>query len=70
MIKVWTNTKFSGHWPVGVAAVVIAVNEEEAAVILNSRLKEGGLKGDAEASDMRRLLMANGNCAILCDGNY
>lgn len=69
-MKVWTNNEFTGFYPVGSAAVVIADDAESAADMLNLRLRGVGLDGDAEASGMCEIALINGNCAILSDGNY
>lgn len=69
-MKVYTNNKFSGHWPVGTAAVVVAESESQAAAILNAKLEELGLPGDAEQQDMSYLGTRTESVRILCDGNY
>jgi len=38
-MRVYTITNFTGHYPVGVSAVVFAKNEGEAAIVLMSELK-------------------------------
>lgn len=69
--KIYTCKTFTGHWPVGTAAVVIAKNQIEAADKLNAALKEVGLKGDAEPSEMVLFpLGPNDDVRILNDGNY
>lgn len=67
---VFTSTKFEGFYPVGVAAVVIADDHDEAARILNKKLGESGLaKNSAMPCDME-LLTDEKQAVILCDGNY
>jgi len=68
-MRVWTNTKFDGLWPVGTAAVVVSPTQEEAAVFLNEELKRLGL-GCVIEEDMEEVSLNNGNVRILCDGNY
>ena len=68
-MKTYTNTSFTGHWPVGTAAVVRAINAEEAAEILNAELRRTGLPGDASAGEMIPLLRKQ-NVIVLNDGNY
>ena len=69
LMKTYTNKSFTGHWPVGTAAVVRAINAEEAATILNEELVRLGLPGDATAGDMMPLLRKE-RVRILCDGDY
>ena len=71
-MKVFTCTKFTGHWPVGSAAVVIAETAAEAAEDLNHKLRtQYSLIGDAKAEDMLPF-PANEmeSIRVLCDGNY
>jgi len=70
-MKVFTYTSFTGHYPVGVAAVVIAEDAEEAADNLNFKLKAAGLKGDARPVDMEPFPTdCRESIRILNDGNY
>lgn len=68
---IWTNTKFTGHYPVGTAAAVSAQSSEEAASFLNAALRKQGLKGDAKWEDMEPFFPGAGNeVRILCNGDY
>lgn len=69
-MKVYTNNKFSGHWPVGTAAVVVAESESQATAILNAKLEDLGLPGDAVEKDMYLLNTRTENVRVLRDGNY
>jgi len=69
-MKIYTNNKFTGHYPTGTAAVVCANSAQDAAEFLNIELREQGLIGDAEAKDMVRITDAAESVRILCDGNY
>lgn len=69
-LNVYTNNQFSGHYPVGTAAVVVAQNAEMAADILNIQLEDYGLPADAKEKDMNLVDLYGGNSVILCDGNY
>lgn len=69
MLKVYTCNSFSGHWPVGSAAVVIAESDEEAAKMLEERLSEIGLKQDIDESQMIQASTEK-QVIILCDGDY
>lgn len=71
-MKVWTNNCFTGHYPVGTAAVVVAEDATDAAELLNQSLRDMGLPGDAEAGEMVEITIAEDTTSvtILCDGNY
>ena len=69
MIKIWTNNKFEGHWPVGTAAVVIAETANDAATYLNDFLAEQGLP-DTKGSDFVEMDFKDGQVSILCNGEY
>lgn len=66
-MEIYTCNNFTGHYPVGVAAVVSAESPKDAAQKLNKKLVEIGLEGDAKAEDME---IFNEDVVILCDGNY
>jgi hypothetical protein len=63
---IFVSTDFTGHWPVGTAAVVRAPDEEVAVAILCEKLREQGLPQD-KAPTVQRF---EGEVAILQDGNY
>lgn len=70
-MKVWTNNKFTGHYPVGTAAVVLAENAEAAAFYLALELEKWGLKAeDSKPEDFKEIPQKLGQVRILCDGNY
>lgn len=69
-MKVWVNTEFTGHYPVGTAAVVVAATAEDAARFLNSALAERGLDSSAEAGQFVQLKTSKEAVVILNDGNY
>ncbi len=68
-MRIYTNTDFTGHYPVGTSAVVIADTPGEAAFHLNLTLREAGLRGDAVDKDMIEVPFVKG-VKILTDGNY
>jgi hypothetical protein len=68
-MKIWTNTKFEGYWPVGTAAVVIAETRGDATKYLNMLLSQMDLS-DAKSEDMEEVPFKDGMIKILCDGNY
>lgn len=68
-MKLWTNNKFTGHYPVGTAAVVVADTAQEAADFLNLFLAEAGIE-QCEAEQFEEMPFADGQVRILNDGNY
>lgn len=69
-MKVFYNKTFTGHWPVGSAAIVVAADQEDAARLLRLTLIKSGLKGDVEIKDMVHVNTRQFQAIILCDGNY
>ena len=69
-LKIWTNTGFTGHYPVGVAAVIIATDAKHATKLLNEHLKSIGLPGDAKESGMRAIIATDARVIILNNGDY
>ena len=69
-MKVFWCTNFTGFWPVGTAAVVVAEDYEQALSLLNSELQAIGLKGDATIDDLKLIALDVERALILNDGNY
>lgn len=73
-MKIFTCSKFTGHWPVGTAAAVAARDATCAAALLNEKLKEEGLPGDATAAMMEEFAIPTyenqTEVRILCNGDY
>lgn len=69
-MKVWTNCKFKGKWPVGTAAVVVADTADQAAALLNEDLADIGLARNAKPEQFEVLPTSKHAVRILCDGNY
>lgn len=69
-LRVYVCNRFTGHYPVGVAAAVVSDSQENAAKELNEQLKQCGLPGDAAANDMGWLMTKEKQAIVLCDGNY
>ena len=73
-MKIYTCKSFTGHWPVGTAAVVIAATPEGAAYKLNKELQEEhGLPGDAKPEDMVEFPSTQQpieQVRVILDGNY
>ena len=70
LFGVYACNQFTGHYPVGTAAVVVAESQEHAAQLLNEQLKRQGLPGDANAKMMALVGQKAPQAVILCDGNY
>lgn len=68
-MKLWINTNFEGHYPVGVGAVVVADSADDAADYLSMFLNERGLP-NAKADQFREMPFVGGQVEILADGNY
>ena len=68
-MNIYTHTKFTGHYPVGVAALVKARDRKHAITLLNDELKRRSLPGDAELDDLVEV-DAKFGVLILCNGNY
>lgn len=65
-MRLFYSDDFTGHWPVGTAAVVVANDETEAAMLLEQRLSEHGLSFDGrlieiDATQPMALVIADGN---------
>ena len=69
-MKVWANTAFIGHYPVGTAAIVVADTAIQAQEMLNAALMERGLQPSAKAKDFTRVPTGKPLVQILHDGNY
>lgn len=69
-MNVYTNNSFTGHWPVGTAAVVVAPNNVVAAELLEEELKNRGLPQKIDPKKMERMSTYRPLVVILNDGNY
>jgi len=67
--KVYTCDDFTGYWPVGSAAVVVAKSKAEAATLLKEKLDQLGLEQE-EPPTITVLDQSIGHARILCDGDY
>jgi hypothetical protein len=68
-LRLWVCTDHAGHYPVGVASIVLAPTEERARELLSAKLREHGLDPEAGPYTLeeRRLV----ECAyVLNDGDY
>ena len=69
-MRIFTCTNHDGHYPVGVASVVIAETEDKAYEQLDKALIEAGLKPyDKEEYQINEVEMKP-QAIILNDGNY
>ncbi len=66
----WTNTDFEGHWPVGVAAVVVADTAGQAAELLNNELEKRGLGRTAKPEQFAAMPTSRPLAVVLLDGAY
>lgn len=69
-MKVFTCTTFRGHWPVGTAAVVVAVDAAQAESALRKMLEKHGLPQDGEELVMVEVDTRTEAVIILRDGDY
>jgi hypothetical protein len=68
-LNVYTCTDHSGHWPVGVASIVVAETEMDAKCLLVTELASHGIKQDEDFT----LVKPDTSCAraiVLRDGDY
>ena len=69
MLKVFTCTDHEGHWPVGVASVVVAADETEARDLLLVELRSRGLRHD-EPFTLEEIRTDRPRAFVLMDGDY
>lgn len=69
-MKLWTCTEFTGHYPVGTAALVVANDEEQACRMLEDVLLANGLRQEIKPEMLKRVSMGATRAILLCDGNY
>ena len=64
------TVSFTGHYPVGACAVVVAKDRGHAKRLLNQLLQQKGLKPVEDSKDVKPLRTDVANATILNDGNY
>lgn len=69
MMRVFYSTDHDGHYPVGIASIVVAPNEDSARVILSEILKQHGLNGDKPFT-LTELNTTSPKVLVLRDGDY
>lgn len=69
-MKIYTSIEFAGHWPVGTAAVIVANDCIQAAILLQQQLTIRGLMQIIDPARLVEIDIDEPCCFILCDGNY
>lgn len=69
-MKVYTCDKFDGHWPTGVASVIIAENSANACGCLIIELKKIGLEQVVTPNMLTEVDLTQERALVLCDGDY
>lgn len=70
-MNVYTCTNFVGHWPVGVAALIVAPTKQIAKIELLERLKRIRLPQTQKTVDQLKLRKINLNCtSVIILGDY
>lgn len=65
---VFTCTDHDGHWPVGVASIVVAESEDQACDLLDAELVKRGLKPGGYS--LVSMDVSRPRAVILNDGDY
>lgn len=69
-MKVFTCNGFSGHYPVGTAAVIIANTKHEAVKLLGEELARIGLGQYIDESYLDEIDLSTPKVNVLCNGDY
>lgn len=70
-MKIFVCDDHAGYWPVGVATVVVAPDENSARGMLNAELKSRALADDkSQPFTLREVSSETPSVNMLCDGNY
>jgi hypothetical protein len=69
-MKVFYSTTFNGHWPVGVAAVVVASDSKFAAKRLEIELKKQGLEQEIKPESLIEIDLYDPKVYMLNNGDY
>jgi hypothetical protein len=67
--RIFTCTDHEGHWPVGVASVVVADNETSARAVLGVELYKHGLTRN-EPFTLQEVDLSHPHAVVLMDGDY
>ncbi len=69
-MKVFTCTSFTGHYPVGTSAVIVAKDVETACKLLYDQLIKIGPAQPIDKYDLTEVSTETESCSVLQDGNY
>lgn len=72
-MKLFYSTDHQGHWPVGVASIVVAESEGDARRILTDALAAEGLRSNSSRDDGFSLVevdLSKSQAIILNNGDY
>ena len=69
-MNVYTNNTFIGVQPTATAAVVVAVNQSQAASLLEQELIKYGIFATIKPEEMILVDHTNCNVRVLSDGDY
>lgn len=70
-MKVFTCTNFTGVWPVGVAAVIVAKDRKEARKLFMEELDNRGLiQANPAGLTFEELPLSKSGVTVLNDGDY
>lgn len=68
-MRVFICTDHEGHYPVGVASIVVADDEDHARRLLGAELKQHGLRREKPFT-LQEVGTADAHALVLLDGNY
>jgi hypothetical protein len=68
-LKIYFNTGFEGHYPIGTSSIVIATSKKKAKKYLDVLLAKESLK-ECEEDDFEVFDFKDGNALILDNGDY
>ena len=69
-MRAWTCKDFTGHYPVGTAAVIVAESEPMARALLDEELRRQGLQYQVTRLTLLELDLGREQAVILRDGDY
>ncbi len=72
-MKLFYSTDHAGHWPVGVASIVVAENEDDARRLLAEALAAEGLRAQSSRDDgftLHEIDLSKGHAIVLNNGDY
>lgn len=70
-MKIYVCTDHDGHWPVGVASVIVAEDEAQAQALLDAALIEHGLRtSEKYPYTFQELDVSAPHAQVLLDGDY